>query len=809
MTTSFFGHGKPRGLGLLALVVLLAGCNDSQPTDAPSTKTPTAPTAPAAAPQTAEDWLQAMAETYRQANTYSDAGQLRLRLVRGEESTDDSADFSVTFSRPNRLRMHVYQAIVVSDGEKLYGTIGDLEGQVVTGAAPEALTLEAIMLDQILMSVMTEGIAGAPPQLALLLTDDALDTVTAEAKEIKLLGSDGLDGHVCQRVAIVRPDGQLVFWIDEQTYAVRRIEFPTDTLREAIDGVEELALWAELSGAQLNEPIEDVAFKFEVPEGAKLVERFDTRSLMPKPPEPSKLLGQEIPEFTFMALDGSEVTRESLAGKVAVIDFWATWCGPCMESLPNLNQVYARFKDRDDVEFLAVSIDVSDVADEQLKETFAKQDWQMTIVRDTNAVARDVFGVEGIPNLFVLGPDGKVQDNEVGINPRLAAEMPAKIEKLLAGESIYEATLRDYELRLEEYEQAVDQPLDESSANGAPRQVKIAEKSDPATLELTELWQAADIAEPGNLLAVERDGQLERLIVNDGWKKIVELAADGSSLGQHEPAIPDSAVISFVRTAVEPDGRRLYAGAATTQPQAFLFDEGWNLVATHPAEEGREVADVQLGDLNGDGQTEVVVSYWGNAGVDCLSSTGELLWNRAELENPFRMALSGTDDAGQRTILCANTRGTLLPIDPNGELQNEIAVGRRFIRYLVARDLDDDGQPELCGIAATMSGSEALVGFAADGTELWSYPLPAGMHQQPIEMISTGRLNGQGHWIVAAADGSIHLVGHDGTAFDRFNYGETLTGIAASGSGDTATLYVSTPDGLKAWKVTPRAGASL
>jgi len=808
-------HGVTRAIGLLAAlaVLLTAGCTS----DTPSPSQQASPDPAAAKPDlTARQLLEQVQATYRDARTYQDAGQLRFRLALGDQPVDETVNFSVAFERPNKLRAHVYQATIVADGNQIFASVAEpeLQGQVLETPAPADLTMQSLLADEILLGVLTQGIAGGSPQLSLLLNEDVIQAFLEDAEEPRYLTPAEFDSHPCLRVEIPRKDGVLVVWVDRQNHLIRRLDYPVEGLRAeyAKQGqVGELALWGEFPGAQINAPIDSLAFRFETPDDARRVQRL---TAIQPPQPPSKLLGQNAADFTFRGLDGTPVDRKSLEGKVVVLDIWATWCEPCLESLPNLQKVYEKFRDNDRVAILAVSIDAPDVEDQKLRDAFANLGLQVPIVRDPDLQLRERFQVDGIPNLLILGPDGKVEDNEIGFNPNLAEDLPQRIEKLLAGESIYSDTLARYEDRRAEYEQTLSQvqQLAATSPDGIPRAV-TAEHSDPTAFSLSKLWNSDALKQPGNILVLENADAAPHFLVIDGWKSAVELDSDGQTVATHDLALPERIVASFLRTAVDGQGKRYYLAAASNQPQLFLFDQDWRPLLAYPAEEESvEIMDAQLVDLDGDGTLEIIVGYWGITGVQGVSLKGERIWQNRSIENVTRLAITAPDDQGHRSIWCTQARGTIAPLDYQGENGADIAVSDRFVRWIVAADLDQDRRSEYCGVALTAAGTDVALGISPTGRERWHYLLPAGIHEQPIELVTSGYLlsPSQGQWVIASADGAVHVIGMDGKLVDRFNYGQQLCGIVVVRHGEEATIVVSSAQGVDAWRVEPlQAAASV
>jgi hypothetical protein len=107
-------------------------------------------------------------------------------------------------------------------------------------------------------------------------------------------------------------------------------------------------------------------------------------------------------------------------------------------------------------------------------------------------------------------------------------------------------------------------------------------------------------------------------------------------------------------------------------------------------------------------------------------------------------------------------------------------------------------------MSGDLTGSLFAVGIDSQLKEQWSYPLPPDIHQVPIEAITSSELlsRGQGAWVIAAADGSIHVVGDDGHFTDTWNHGAALSGIAAARlAGKPHVLVASPQEGLTAWEV--------
>jgi cytochrome c biogenesis protein CcmG, thiol:disulfide interchange protein DsbE len=120
-------------------------------------------------------------------------------------------------------------------------------------------------------------------------------------------------------------------------------------------------------------------------------------------------IGNTAPDFTVQDAD-RKITLSELRGKVVVLNFWATWCPPCVEEMPSLVQMQARMKDKG-VEVLAVSLD----ADEAAYRKFLKDHGvNLLTVRDVDQKSNNLYGTFKFPETYIIDRQGIVRRKFIG-----------------------------------------------------------------------------------------------------------------------------------------------------------------------------------------------------------------------------------------------------------------------------------------------------------------------------------------------------------------------------------------------------------
>jgi len=138
-------------------------------------------------------------------------------------------------------------------------------------------------------------------------------------------------------------------------------------------------------------------------------------------------VGGTVPAFALQSLDGKTLTSDSLKGKVVLINFFATWCWPCMIEMPQLQrQVYERYKDNP--AFVMVSVGYEHTAPE-LEEFLKDHNFAFPIAPDPKGEAYALFAKKSIPRNYLIGPDGKILYQSVGFGDAEFHTMVMAIDK--------------------------------------------------------------------------------------------------------------------------------------------------------------------------------------------------------------------------------------------------------------------------------------------------------------------------------------------------------------------------------------------
>jgi thiol-disulfide isomerase/thioredoxin len=139
---------------------------------------------------------------------------------------------------------------------------------------------------------------------------------------------------------------------------------------------------------------------------------------------PALSYAKMAPAFTVTALDGSKFTLDEMGGRVVLIDFWATWCGPCNEELPELKKIAKDFAGQP-----LVMISISSDRDEaKWKEFIQKHEMTWHQYRDSDDKLGKLFAVQSIPHYFTIDSDGVLTSEMVGSG----YDVEGRLKKLIA-----------------------------------------------------------------------------------------------------------------------------------------------------------------------------------------------------------------------------------------------------------------------------------------------------------------------------------------------------------------------------------------
>lgn len=375
------------------------------------------------------------------------------------------------------------------------------------------------------------------------------------------------------------------------------------------DPVQRESHFIRFKQVSVDEPIAPDRFTFRPDGSVKLVEEFER----PDVPKPTALIGTTAPAFEVASVrigdaDG-KVSLGSLSGRVVVLDFWATWCGPCVHSMPMLKDLAGEFAN-EAVTFLGINRD-EQLTPQRLQAWLTKRKLDGVHAMDPKGDIAKLYRVSGIPHLVIIDKAGVIQHVQVGIDRSEKDKLAGHIRSVLEGKAVHTP------------EKIAAYQTGSAEAKAASRQPRMGPKFDLPEVSPERFVSSyparrhmGTSVRDKQWVDLDQDGQLELVGVDLNARGLFMLAPgqteqrvlklEGLSRGQH----PEEWMILDA-----PDGRRILASVRTSddrisQSMLLCCDTSGKKLWSYevPDRDGLQVRmDLHTGDVVGDAGPEILV----------------------------------------------------------------------------------------------------------------------------------------------------------------------------------------------------------
>jgi thiol-disulfide isomerase/thioredoxin len=265
-------------------------------------------------------------------------------------------------------------------------------------------------------------VVAIPPQVAALIEAEQQETKTVEA-----IRPEGLKWRLTVSTGATARPINLQIDMTEMIKQTNNLQVP--------EGYSFLINY-DFERWDVNQTLPEGIFEFTPAEGAERFESLADYLIRDGAMANHPLLGLPAPEFTARQFEGDEVVFDRTGDEVLVLDFWATWCAPCVEALPEMQALAEKFSEKP-VRFYAVN--VSEMPD-AIKGFLETHELSIPVLVDVEGQLTRAYAATAIPQTVLIGKDGRVEAVHVGFDSNDSMKiLEQEIETLLAGRRIYQA----------------------------------------------------------------------------------------------------------------------------------------------------------------------------------------------------------------------------------------------------------------------------------------------------------------------------------------------------------------------------------
>ena len=349
----------------------------------------------------AQALLDQISAAYGDVDALELTGSISTNIDVDGMQENSTTKFDSSFQAPNRFRHSAEDSLIVgSTGEKVF---------VYNPATKEYLMSEAPADSGVtgLPPMIPEILQSQNPSLLFAVLGDPTSDFSRLFGKIEKAEDTTIDGltHPTLKLAATEGEGDFTLVFNPKTHLLKqfRVDMKPILVARGASEVKAAEIVIDYSAVKSEVTFGDDSFAWVPPEGARDVR--EARQSGQGDGSPG-LVGQPAPDFQLNSVEGRTVSLADLNGKIVVLDFWASWCPPCIKSLPHMGDLYLQKRD-EGVEIFAVNMAESvDTVEAFLK----SKELNIPVLLDKDGSVANQYNVASIPQTVVIGKDGIVKN---------------------------------------------------------------------------------------------------------------------------------------------------------------------------------------------------------------------------------------------------------------------------------------------------------------------------------------------------------------------------------------------------------------